>query len=124
MPALFVWRVWSFVVHWSADPGKCALGGIGGRSARIERCHAYGAGHTTYLSSNEDIHGAVTINLNDVYARRVAGKKDYEGYGSLRRADAFEASGIRGQRAVAIDFSSLIPIMKRQATKHTLSSPC
>ncbi len=67
-------------------------------------------GRLTYWKTEADGSGAVSINMDDVYATAPIdekGKKPrlYERYGNVRRDAAFKSSGITGMRSIAFDYS-------------------
>jgi hypothetical protein len=68
------------------------------------------SGRLTHLESGPDGSGALTIDMNDVYAgaqQTERGRRAalYERYGNIRRASAFKPTGITGLRAIGVDYS-------------------
>jgi hypothetical protein len=67
-----------------------------------------GLGTVTHASFDEDGSGSITINLDDVYARKSedrGGARAYEKYGSLRHPEGLAKTGITGLRAIGVDYS-------------------
>lgn len=67
-----------------------------------------GCGRVSHYATDE--HGfTLTVNLADTYARRAGNGpvQPYEGYGALRRPEAFADSGITGLRAIGVDTSGV-----------------
>jgi hypothetical protein len=67
-------------------------------------------GRVTFHEGLPDGSGALTVNLDDVYSAPRIDENDramalYEKYGALRRPAAFRDQGIRGFRAMGVDYS-------------------
>ncbi len=68
-------------------------------------------GYVTYVHTEPDGSGVVTIDYTDVYCGRKLrsdgrkGMRLYSRYGTIRRDDAFVDLGIRGIRSVGVDYS-------------------
>jgi hypothetical protein len=61
-------------------------------------------GRLTYLKTAPDGSGALSLNLDDVYAdAKTTGL--YEAYGGGRRAERLVPSGVTGLRAIGVDYS-------------------
>jgi hypothetical protein len=65
-------------------------------------------GRLTYLKTEPDGSGSLSMDLNDVYAGATEPKKpQYARYGNFRYAPGFTDTGISGMRAMAVDYSGL-----------------
>jgi hypothetical protein len=68
--------------------------------------HESALGRLTYLKTEPDGSGVVSVDLNDVYAKQPQ-QRLYALYGGGRNDWAFEPSGISGLRSFGVDYSGV-----------------